>query len=189
MEKVTCNITLLELFANFLCQSVNTSHELDLNHIDISRKNASLAMENLNPSWCSQEEVKIMDIPSSNGSKARVLLVEASPLLSLEYEQTLKRAGYCVVASTSTIKGALEALENSFIHIVVLDTHVKDGTTHEFAKTLETRGIPFLLLSDSTSEEVLQEDLKDIGFLPKPVGDDELIYELQLLLDSSQKEI
>jgi DNA-binding NtrC family response regulator len=168
---------------------VNTSHELDLNHVDVSIKKASLAMENLNSTWCSNEEVKIMDIPSRNSSKARVLLVEASPLLSLEYEQTLNRAGYCVVASTSTIKGALEALENSFIDIVVLDTHVKDGQTHELAKALKTRGIPFLLLSDSSSEEVLQEDFKDFGFLPKPVGDDELIHELQLLLGSSPKEI
>lgn len=168
---------------------MNTSHELDLNHIDNSEKYASLTIDSINPIRFFPEEVKIMDRLSSYGLKVKVLLVEASPLLSLEYEQTLNRAGYCVVASTSTVKGALEALENSLIHVVVLDTHVNDGTTHELAKILTTRGIPFLLLSDSSSEEVLQEDLLDIGFLPKPVRDDEFIYELQLLLNTDPKDL
>jgi CheY-like chemotaxis protein len=77
----------------------------------------------------------------------RVLLVEDEMLVSLLIEELLVEQDCVVIGPYDRVPEALEVARSEVIHLAVLDVNIAGEKVYPVAEILETRGIPFLLLS------------------------------------------
>jgi CheY-like chemotaxis protein len=75
-----------------------------------------------------------------------ILIVEDEPLIAMMLEDFLKELGHIVVGIADSRESALSQVEQGGIDLVILDVHLRGGTTSwPVADVLADRGIPFLL--------------------------------------------
>lgn len=77
----------------------------------------------------------------------RVLLVEDSPVVSLDTDQMLRDWGCVVVGPAANMAAALQLSEEEELHAAIIDINIRGGKAFPLLKILERRRVPFLLTS------------------------------------------
>jgi DNA-binding response OmpR family regulator len=108
----------------------------------------------------------------------RVLIVEDEWLIALAAEQALQEAQFDVVATCSSVQQALAAVRSSPPEIALLDTNLRGESSEAVALELRARGIPFLVISGYTAEQ-LDGPLAGAPFLGKPFPPSALVQALR----------
>ena len=75
----------------------------------------------------------------------RILIVEDEPLTAFDNENTLRDAGYEIVATVDDLDEALDALDREEVHLVLSDVRLKKQQTGiRLARHAKEKGIPTL---------------------------------------------
>lgn len=107
-------------------------------------------------------------------SRKRILVVDDELLISLDIEATLEEHGHDVsIAATSAEAEAV--LEAHRMDLVILDHHLKGGTSDAVAERLKQMGVPFVVCSGSTELDELGGVFAGARFLPKPYTTEALL--------------
>ena len=86
-------------------------------------------------------------VRSLSGAPIRVMVVEDELLIAMLIEDTLTDAGYEVVGPFSNLTDALRAARETVMDVALLDVNLRGERVYPVAEILESRRIPFLLLS------------------------------------------
>ncbi len=100
----------------------------------------------------------------------RVLVVEDEPLEALDYCDRLAEAGAEVVGPYASVVDALEAIGRQSVDVALLDYALADRNSQELQMALETRQIPFVVLTGYPRVLVRRSEQQIV--LSKPVSDD-----------------
>jgi CheY-like chemotaxis protein len=106
------------------------------------------------------------DLDALQGCK--VLVVEDEPLEALDYCDRLSEAGAEVVGPFASVIDALEAVENESLDVALLDYALADQNSQELQMALETRHIPFVVLTGYPRVLVRRSEQQVV--LSKPVS-------------------
>lgn len=109
----------------------------------------------------------------------RVLVVEDEPLIALDIQEALQRAGMDVVGSAASVEEALNLIRQP-CDAVVLDAVLHGIFTEPVAEALRGRGVPFVVLSGYAYER-LTSALASGSYVPKPYNSADLIARLRQL--------
>ncbi|AMK11512.1 hybrid sensor histidine kinase/response regulator [Pseudodesulfovibrio indicus] len=121
-----------------------------------------------------------------------ILLVEDDPLAQLDIKAALKRAGYGIMAQTSTGEEAIELADRLQPDVVLMDVHLEgemDGL--EAASEIRRRfDIPIIFLTVAVDDETLHwaKISGPFGYLVKPVDNNELRSAIEVGLYRHQME-
>ena len=97
----------------------------------------------------------------------KVLIVEDNYLIAEELRHLVQRAQGLVARTVSSAAQALQALADEQFDGVLLDVQLQDGSSIEVAKTLEQRGIPFVVVT-GYGRDWLDPPLRTAPYLAKP---------------------
>jgi DNA-binding response OmpR family regulator len=106
-----------------------------------------------------------------------ILIVEDEPLIALDHDETVRRAGFTQVTIVSSCAAAREWLESHTPSVALLDVQLRDGPCVDVATYLRKNGVPFAVCSASIKEDanpVFQESI----WLSKPCMPENLITAL-----------
>jgi DNA-binding response OmpR family regulator len=106
---------------------------------------------------------------------SQVLVAEDSAAISLCLEDALIESGYSVAGPFNSCAAAMEWLQGNTPDLAILDVQLADGRCIEVARLLRGRQVPVLFLSGEVSPAHLPPDLRDLPWLGKPVGFDDLM--------------
>ncbi len=108
------------------------------------------------------------DLDALQGCK--VLVVEDEPLEALDYCDRLSEAGAEVVGPFASVIDAMEAVEHESLDVALLDYALADQNSQELQMALETRHIPFVVLTGYPRVLVRRSEQQVV--LSKPVSAD-----------------
>lgn len=111
----------------------------------------------------------------------RVLIVEDEPVISLDMQTTLSRAGHVVVGTAGSVRRALAFLDESSCDIVVLDMNLGGESAAPVVDLLQKRGIGFICISGYSAQR-LPVNVKGAPLLSKPVEPRSLIAAIKTAL-------
>jgi AmiR/NasT family two-component response regulator len=77
----------------------------------------------------------------------RVLVVEDEPLEALDYCDRLAEAGAEIVGPVGSASEAMDVVEREAVDVALIDYALADKTSEELQGILETRHIPFVVLT------------------------------------------
>lgn len=109
---------------------------------------------------------------------ANILIVEDEPLIALDMEETVTRAGFRVVGVARNTSDALALLEKEQVDAAVLDANLHGESGAPIAERLRSDGIPFVAVS-GYSRHQLGDWLGEFPLLGKPYSADRLVAELR----------
>lgn len=106
-----------------------------------------------------------------------ILILEDQPLIALDHEQHVGRAGFTQVRIFSSCFAAHKWLQSNTPSAALLDVQLRDGPCSDVATLLRNKGVPFVVCSGSSKEDA------DPAFRPgiwvsKPCIPEELISAL-----------
>jgi DNA-binding response OmpR family regulator len=110
--------------------------------------------------------------------------VDDEPAVVDATRMLLKVEGFDVLTAASEDE-ALACVNQSgkALDLLITDYHLRGGITGldviRSIRDLVHTDIPVILVSGDTSDAIVLDDLKDIGFLTKPVDTDELLTEIR----------
>ena len=104
----------------------------------------------------------------------RVLIVEDSPVLSLEYETICINLNLEVVGPAPSLRRAEELIESEEISCALFDIHLQDGLVFPLLDKMNVLKIPFILLSGTDGQLERPEKYNDVQVIPKPVTEEHL---------------
>ena len=107
-----------------------------------------------------------------------VLVVDDEMLICLDIQMQLDALGHRTLVA-STYADAVRIVETGAVDIVVLDWHLSNRSADALATLLRQKGIPFILCSGSTREE-LAEVFPDIPLVTKPFMTEQLVAALDV---------
>jgi len=110
-----------------------------------------------------------------------VLVVEDEALVALEIQQILKEAQFDVLGPARTAAHALEIIRDSCCSAAVLDINLGSETSESVALELKRRGIPFLIVSGYSLEQ-LPPVFEGVPAFVKPLRPEVLKMELRRLI-------
>jgi DNA-binding response OmpR family regulator len=105
-----------------------------------------------------------------------ILLVEDEPLIALDMEDILRRAGARVLC-VGTLTAALQVARRTDVSAAVLDYRISGRTIEPVCAILESRGAPFILTTGD-----VQANTNGYPTLSKPVAQKELVDALRRAL-------
>jgi len=114
------------------------------------------------------------------------MIVEDQALIGMSLEASLEEAGFAVEGPFMSNAQALHWLENDAPDIALLDIMLKDGTSLEIARTLKSRGIPFVVYSGLPQNQHGRDELQDVPWLEKPVSRETLADTLKSTMSPAQ---
>ncbi|OYV99791.1 MAG: hypothetical protein B7Z58_17755 [Acidiphilium sp. 37-64-53] len=77
----------------------------------------------------------------------RVMIVDDEPMVAMLLESALSDEDCIIIGPFDGVGSATEAAHGESLDFALLDVNVADGKIYPIAQVLESRGIPFLLLS------------------------------------------
>jgi DNA-binding response OmpR family regulator len=107
----------------------------------------------------------------------RVLIVEDDPFLGLDLEEQLTDAGFTVVGVATSVRKGLDALSRESCDVVLLDVNLGSETSMPIAQELKACGIPFILVTGYSIEQV-PKGFNGAAVLQKPLRLDLVIRTL-----------
>ena len=112
-----------------------------------------------------------------------ILVVEDEALIALDLAETLEENGFQVLGPVATVLSALSLLNGQRPDAAVLDVNLAQGTTAPVAHLLKSMGVPFLIASACSWDDLPNEDvLRQAPKLGKPTSAVKLIASLNNLL-------
>lgn len=112
---------------------------------------------------------------------AKVLIVEDEPVIALEIEFNLRRAGFAVTSCVGSVNKALDVLDREACDIALLDINLRGESVEPVVAALRRRGTPFLFVSGYGSVN-MPERFLDAPLLAKPFEPGDLIRTVAELL-------
>ena len=100
-----------------------------------------------------------------------ILIVEDEALVALDIADCLTQRGARVIV-TSSVKGALEHIEDGAISAAIIDRSLRDGLCTPICKQLNQRAIPFIMHSGYGD---LDAPCLSGVHLPKPASPSEIV--------------
>ncbi|WP_026379897.1 HWE histidine kinase domain-containing protein [Afifella pfennigii] len=129
-----------------------------------------------------QRETALAEAPPGPVDAAPgVLIVEDSPLLSSIMQEAVEAAGWPVVGIAGEVAEARRMVAEENFGVALLDLNLGDEIAGDVARDLKERGIPYLIASAHAPSDVLEPDLADAPFLPKPIDQRALVELLRLI--------
>lgn len=113
----------------------------------------------------------------------RVLIVEDEPIIALGIEDVLIDAGFQIAGVTGKIEGALEVIGRGGCDAAIVDANLAGVNTIPLAEALTQRGLPFIVMS-GYSQEQMPSELAKAPFLQKPCRPVLLIKTLNALIEN-----
>ncbi|RYD78653.1 MAG: response regulator [Sphingobacteriales bacterium] len=113
----------------------------------------------------------------------RILIVEDEYIVAHDLMMMLERAGYKISGIASSVNKALECIETEKPDWVLLDIFLQGNKTGiDLAGMLTERAIPFIYISASTNQSVLESAKTTLpyGFLVKPFRENDLLIMLDI---------
>lgn len=98
----------------------------------------------------------------------KVLVVEDEPLEALDYCDRLSEAGAEIVGPFDSASEALEVVAREPVDVALLDYALADKTSEELQTALETRHIPFVVLTGYPRVLVRRDNQQMV--LSKPIS-------------------
>ena len=111
----------------------------------------------------------------------KILLVEDEYLVGINIRFTLNDAGYDVTGPIMRINSALSIIDDNRFDAVVLDVNLGGQYSIAIAHKLSERGIPYLLLTGYTRED-LPPEVYDAPLIEKPFQEDTLLETLRNMI-------
>jgi len=87
-----------------------------------------------------------------------ILIVEDDIFISMDAADTVASTGAHVI-TTETVRDALDIIDSGDIRAAILDFHVLDGVITPLVARLEKAGIPYRIVSGSTTAEIAAEGI------------------------------
>jgi CheY-like chemotaxis protein len=129
---------------------------------------------------------KELDVDNGAGLAGhRILIVEDEFLLAMELEALLEGRGCMVLGPVATIDRALAVLDDQRPAVAILDLNLKGERSTPVAAALQTRGVPFVLLTGYTRAQSSEPELEGAPRLDKPVHSKELVSVLAQVLGAT----
>jgi DNA-binding response OmpR family regulator len=101
-------------------------------------------------------------------SDIKVLLVEDEPLVAMGIADQLREAGAAVVGPCTTATEAFNVLHANEVDVAVVDFVLSDNNSEGLQVALETKGVPFVVLTGYPRVLVRRNDSQHI--ISKPVS-------------------
>ncbi|WP_043647293.1 response regulator [Caenispirillum salinarum] len=98
-----------------------------------------------------------------------VLVVEDEMLLAVELESGLEDMGHRVMGPFPTVQRALARLASEMPDVALLDVNVGDERVTPVARVLLEAGVPFVLVTGYTAQQLTEPELRDAPRIDKPV--------------------
>lgn len=102
-------------------------------------------------------------------SGLHVLVVEDIFIVALDLSCQLEDLGCAVVGPASSVKQALETIDEVALDGAVLDVNLAGEQSFPVAQVLASRGIPFFFLTGYDSAAIIPKELQQIPRPSKPV--------------------
>jgi DNA-binding response OmpR family regulator len=105
---------------------------------------------------------------SAQLSKIKVLVVEDEPLIAMGLADQMRDAGAIVVGPCATAQQAIDVLQANDLDVAIIDFVLADENSEGLQAALETKGIPFVVLTGYPRILVRRNDRQRV--LSKPVS-------------------
>lgn len=115
---------------------------------------------------------------------ARVLVAEDVAALAFEIEAQLIDHGYEVVGPFPSLPKARVAAESEHFSVALLDVHLRGDSVFPVVDICRARRIPVILLT-AYDRSHLPSNYEDVPLLQKPVGEDDVMREIENALRSA----
>jgi len=102
----------------------------------------------------------------------KVLVVEDEPLVAVDVVSRLSEAGASVIGPCSTVGRAMAALDDHNVDVAIVDYVLADDKSDALQAALESKGIPFLVVT-GYPRVLVRRDLRQ-RVLSKPIPPDVL---------------
>lgn len=116
---------------------------------------------------------------------ARILIVEDEPTIALCVEDVLVDAGFQIASVVGKLDKALALIESGGCDAAIVDAKLAGVSARPAAIALAGRGLPFIMLSGYSKEQMLGEYPRAY-FLSKPCRPELLIETLNSVLLNGQ---
>ena len=98
----------------------------------------------------------------------KVMVVEDLYYLAMDVKAALAKAGAQVVGPFPNGKAALHRLADGALDCAILDVNLGEGASYDLARTLRSRGVPFLFFT-GYDPGAIPAEFADVRRLEKPV--------------------
>ena len=112
---------------------------------------------------------------------ARILIVEDEPMIALGLEDVLIDAGFQIAGVVGKLDKALALIESGACDAAIVDANLGGVSASPAAIALAARGLPFIMISGYTKEQMLGEYPR-ASFLSKPCPPEMVIETLNSIL-------
>ena len=107
-----------------------------------------------------------------------IIILEDEPLIALDHDENVQRAGFTNVFIFSASAAAYVWLQENIPSAALLDIRLRDGSCTEVATLLSSKDIPFVVCSGSSRQDV--DPAFHLGiWLSKPCIPEDLISALE----------
>ena len=114
----------------------------------------------------------------------KVMVVEDEPLEAIDYCDRLTEAGAEIVGPFSLVSEALDAVGKQSVDVALLDYALADQNSEELQTALETRDIPFVVLTGYPRVLVRRDNHQVV--LSKPISHNLLCMTIRAAAKSSR---
>jgi DNA-binding response OmpR family regulator len=116
----------------------------------------------------------------------RVLVVEDELLVAMELDCVLRAQGCTVLGPAATVDRAVVLIGEGQPEVALLDLNLGGQSALPVVAVLNTRGVPFLVVSGYSEKQSQAPELSRAPWLAKPVSHRQLLDALRrVLMDSS----
>ena len=106
------------------------------------------------------------DIPSILSGR-RILIAEDEAITAMLLEDVIEQLGGKIIGTTKACNEALAALEASDFDAIILDVHLKGGTSEEVVAAAADKNVPVLVCTGSDAQ-ALPPAFRNLPILKKP---------------------
>ena len=117
-------------------------------------------------------------MPEHKQHRTRVLIVEDEPIIAITLEDLLVEAGFGVVGVAGKLEKALALINSAVFDVALIDANLAGVSASPAASALRARGIPFIVLSGYSIEQ-LPDAFLGAHFMHKPCRPAQLIQALR----------
>jgi len=113
----------------------------------------------------------------------KILIVEDEAMVSVFLEDALQEIGCIVVGVAARAGDATAIIDSQVLDAAILDVNLGSGTSHDIARILQRKGVPFIFATGYGSAGAPAE-FAGVPFLTKPFTEDEVAQALELVFDA-----